>query len=232
MARSVGILMLAGLFAALACARKPADWSLEKVSSANARRDAGRAAPTSSDDSRETSEWIEKMLEPQPTEQSSAEVTPDDLRRDVGRAVKKAAEFLRQAKSRQERLKEMEPQAADRTPGNVASEGVRRAAGQAVKGASAYSDESKREFQKKFEAQLDEMDGKITLLRARGRDLEDGAKDAWEQTMADLDIKRDAARSSLAEFQRASEDGLHDAQYKAESAWDDLDRAYRDASQE
>ena len=65
---------------------------------------------------------------------------------------------------------------ADRTPGKVTSEDVRRDAGQAVKTAGEYSEQTKEEFQKKLEAQLNELDAKIAKLREKGRDLKDQAK--------------------------------------------------------
>ena len=49
--------------------------------------------------------------------------------------------------------------------------------------------------------------------------------------MAELETKRDAARAKLAEVSDSSADAWKDAQQEAQSAWDDLDRAFRDASQ-
>ncbi|MHB1035244.1 MAG: sll1863 family stress response protein [Pirellulales bacterium] len=114
----------------------------------------------------------------------------------------------------------------------VTSEDVRRDAGQAAKTAVEYSQQSKEEFQKKLEAQLKELDGKIAALRAKGRNLKDKAKTDWDQKMAELQTKREAASAKLTEAGHASAEAWKDVKKGAQSAYDDLDRAFRNASQE
>ena len=121
---------------------------------------------------------------------------------------------------------------ADRTPGKVTSEDVRRDAGQAVKTAAEYSQQTKEEFQKKLEAQLNELDAKIVKLREKGRDLKDRAKADWDQKMASLEMKRKAAGAKLDEVGHSSAEAWKDVQKGAQSAWEDLDKAFRDASKE
>lgn len=121
---------------------------------------------------------------------------------------------------------------ADRTPGKVTSEDVRRDAGQAVKTAAEYSQQTKEEFQKKFEAQLNELDAKIAELRQKGRDLKDKAKADWDGKMAALETKREAASAKLAEIGHASAEAWKDVQKGAQAAWDELDKAFRDAAKE
>jgi DNA anti-recombination protein RmuC len=121
---------------------------------------------------------------------------------------------------------------ADRTPGKVTSEDVRRDAGQAVNTAAEYSQQTKEEFQKSLDARLKELDAEIVKLREKGRDLKDEAKVNWDRKMADLETKRDAARAKLAEVGRSSADAWKDVQKGAQSAWDELDKAFHDASQE
>ena len=101
-----------------------------------------------------------------------------------------------------------EQKPADRTPGKVTSEDVRRDAGQAVNTAAEYSQQTKEEFQKKLDARLNELDAEIAKLREKGRDLKDEAKANWDQKMADLETKRDAARAKLAEVGRLERGGL------------------------
>ena len=125
-----------------------------------------------------------------------------------------------------------EQKPADRTPGKVASEDVRRDAGQAVKTAAEYSQQTKEEFQKNLDARLNELDAEIAKLRAKGRDLKDQAKADWDQKMAQLETKRDAARAKLAEVGHSSAEAWKDVQKGAQSAYDDLDKALRDASRE
>ncbi len=125
-----------------------------------------------------------------------------------------------------------EQKPADRTPGKVTSEDVRRDAGKAVTTAAEYSLQTKEEFQKDLDARLNELDAKIAKLREKGHDLKDQAKAKWDQKMAELAKKRDAARAKLAEVGQSSGEAWKDVQKGAQSAWDDLDKAFRDASRE
>ena len=121
---------------------------------------------------------------------------------------------------------------ADRAPGTVTSEDVRHDAGQAVNTAVEFSQQSKEEFQKNLDARLKNMDAEIAKLREKGRDLKDEAKVKWDQKLADLETKRDAARAKLAEVAQSSGAAWKDVQQGAQSAWDELDKAFRDASRE
>ena len=125
-----------------------------------------------------------------------------------------------------------EQKPADRTSGKVTSEDVHRDAGQAVKTAAEYSQQTKEEFQKKLEAQLNELDAKIATLREKGHDLKDKAKANWDQKMAELETKRKAAGAKLAEVGHSSAEAWKDVQKGTQSAYDDLAKAFRDASQE
>ena len=125
-----------------------------------------------------------------------------------------------------------EQKPADRTPGKVTSEDVRRDAGQAAKTAVEYSQQTKEEFQKKLDTQLQEMDAKIAKLREKSGDLKDQAKADWDQKMAELETKRETARAKLAEVSQSSAEAWKDVQQGAQSAWDALDKAFREASQE
>ena len=63
MSRFTWMLMLAGVLTASGCERKPADQPPGKVTSEDVRRDAGRAAETAVDYSRQTKEEFQKKLE-------------------------------------------------------------------------------------------------------------------------------------------------------------------------
>jgi len=125
-----------------------------------------------------------------------------------------------------------EQKPADRTPGKVTSDYVRRDAGQAAKTAAEYSQQTKEEFQKNLDARLNELDAKIARLREKGRNLKDKAKANWDQKMAELETKREAASVKLAEIGHSSAEAWKDVQKGAQSAYDDLDKAFRDASKE
>ena len=121
---------------------------------------------------------------------------------------------------------------ADRTPGKVTSEDVRRDAGQAVETAAEYSRQTKQEFEQNLDARLNELDAKIATLREKGRDLKGTAKAEWGRKMAELETKRDAARGKLAEVAHSSAEAWKDVKRGAQAAWDDLDKAIRDAAKE
>lgn len=110
-----------------------------------------------------------------------------------------------------------EQKPADRTPGKVASEDVRRDAGQAVKTAAEYSQQTKEEFQKKLEKQLNELDAKIAKLREKGGDLKDKAN--WDRKMAELETKREAASAKLAEVGHSSAEAWKDVQIQLPRIW-------------
>ena len=121
---------------------------------------------------------------------------------------------------------------ADRTPGKVTSEDARRDVGQAVNTAVDFSQQSKEEFQNKLDARLKNMDAEIAKLREKGRDLKDEAKVKWDQKLADLEAKRDAARAKLVEVGQSSAEAWKDVQKAAQSAWDELEKAFQDATRE
>jgi TolA-binding protein len=122
-------------------------------------------------------------------------------------------------------------QSADPTPKKVTSDDVRRDAGNAAETAAEYSRQTKEEFQKKLDARLKELDAKIASLRENGNDQKDEAKVKWDQKMKELETARDAARAKLAEVRDSSADAWKDVRKGAQSAYDDLDKAFRDASQ-
>lgn len=118
------------------------------------------------------------------------------------------------------------------TSREVTPENVRRDAGQASQTAAEYSQQSKEEFQKALDSRLKELDAQIAKLREKGRDLKDQAKTDWDQKMADLESKRETARVKLAEIGHSSAEAWNDVRQGAQSAWDELDKAFRDASRE
>jgi DNA anti-recombination protein RmuC len=121
---------------------------------------------------------------------------------------------------------------AVKMPGKVTSEDVQRDIGQAVNTTAEYSLQSKEEFQKNLKAQLNELDAKIDKLREKGRELKDDAKVNWDKKMADLETKREAARVKLDEVGNSSAEAWKDIQKGAQSAREELEKAFKDASKE
>jgi TolA-binding protein len=125
-----------------------------------------------------------------------------------------------------------ESKPAEPKPGKVTSEDVRRDAGKAVETAAEFSQETKEEFQKKLDLRLKELDAEIAKLREKGSDLKDEAKANWDKKIADLETKREAASAKLKEIGHSSAEAWKDIQKGAQAAWDDLDKAFREASRE
>jgi len=114
----------------------------------------------------------------------------------------------------------------------VTSDDLHQDAGRAVKTAAEYSKQTQEEFQKDLEARLHELDDDIVKLREKGRNLKDDAKANWDQKMADLESKHEAASNKLAEVGFSTVEAWTDVQKGMHSAWDDLVKAFRNASQE
>ena len=121
---------------------------------------------------------------------------------------------------------------AANTPGKVTAEDVRHDASQAAETAAEYSRQTKDEFQNKLETRLKELDAEIAKLQERGSDLKDQAKADWDRKLVDLETKRDAARGKLAEVRDSSSEAWKDVRTGAQSAWDELDKAFREAARE
>ncbi len=118
------------------------------------------------------------------------------------------------------------------TPGKVTSEDVRHDAGEAVDTAAEFSQQTKDEFQQKLDVRLKELDAELEVLREKGRDLKDEAKVKWDQNLAELETKRDTARAKLAEVGESSAEAWKDLQKGAQAAWNDMDKAFSEASRE
>ncbi|HUG68904.1 MAG TPA: hypothetical protein VMM76_14240 [Pirellulaceae bacterium] len=125
-----------------------------------------------------------------------------------------------------------EQKSVDRLPDDVTSEDVRRDAGQAVNTASEFARQSNEEFQKDLEVRIEKMDVEIAKLREKGSGLKEEAKANWDRKMAELETKREAARVKLAEIGDSSAEAWTDVQQGAQSAWDELDKAFNNAARE
>lgn len=125
-----------------------------------------------------------------------------------------------------------EQSSREQTPGSVTSEDVRRDVGKAAQTAADFSLQAKEDFQRSLEARLEELDAEIAKLREKGGNLKDQAAATFKMKMAELETKRDAARAKLAEVGQSSAEAWKDVRKGAESAWDELDKAFREAASE
>lgn len=99
-----------------------------------------------------------------------------------------------------------------------------------AKTALESAESAKDDFHKSMEVRLKKLDDEISKLRDKGRDLKGKAQTEWDEKMAALETKRDAARAKLTEVGQASAEAWKDLQKHAQNAWDDLEKAFADAS--
>ena len=116
--------------------------------------------------------------------------------------------------------------------GKVTSEGVRDSAVKAGATAVEFAQQTREEFLTKLEARIGELDAEVVKLREKGHELKDEAKEKWNQKLADFEAKQDAAQAKLMEVKESSGEAWKDLQQGARAAWDDMDRAFHEASQE
>jgi hypothetical protein len=83
-----------------------------------------------------------------------------------------------------------------------------------------------------FDTRRKEWNVAIARLREKGRDRKDKAKAKWDHPMTELEAKRDAARAKQDEIGHSSAEAWKDVRKGARSAWDELDKAFRDASRD
>ena len=103
----------------------------------------------------------------------------------------------------------------------VTAEDVRRAATQV-----------KEEFAMRLKSKLADMDTEIAKLHEKGLALKDEARTRWDATMANLKAKRDALRKQVDELGQSTGAAWERLEEGAQSAWDDLQKAYQEASKE
>ena len=90
---------------------------------------------------------------------------------------------------------------------------------------------SKKEaYEKKLEAQLDEWNAKIDVLKAKAERAGAEAKVDYEETIEDLKQKRSAAKSKLQDLRQAGDDAWEDIKSGVEQAWDEFGNAVKQAT--
>jgi hypothetical protein len=114
--------------------------------------------------------------------------------------------------------------------GKVTAADVKRDVAQADKTTAAYAAQTKEEYQLQLETRLKVVDAEMAALREKNRNLKDEAKADWDRTLPQLQAKRDSAHDKLAEVRRSSGEAWKDIKKGAQSAWDEMDGAFRDAA--
>ena len=120
----------------------------------------------------------------------------------------------------------------EHTVRKVTTEDVRRDTEKAVDTATKAAAQAKEDFETRLKASLADMDTGIAKLAEKGRDLKDEAKTRWNEKMENLKAKQEAARKKLDELGTSTGAAWVRLEKGAQSAWDDLQKAFKEASKE
>ena len=84
---------------------------------------------------------------------------------------------------------------------------------------------TKEAYEKKLEAQLKEWEAKLDLLSAKAQKATADARIKYENELESLRSKRAAARKTLEELGKRSENAWEDMKVGAEKVWDEMSKA-------
>ena len=88
----------------------------------------------------------------------------------------------------------------------------------------------RQDYIEKMKAKLDERNADIDKLEARARDAEADARIRLHQQLDELKATREDAARRVRELQDAGSDAWESMRQGAEAAWEEMARAFRDAS--
>jgi hypothetical protein len=120
----------------------------------------------------------------------------------------------------------------EHTVRKVPAEDVRRDADKAVDTATAAAVQAKEDFEMRFKASLAEMEVEIGKLHDKGLAMKDEASARWNEKMANLKAKQAAAREKLDELRTSTGEAWGHVEKGAQSAWDDVRKAFDEAAKE
>lgn len=120
----------------------------------------------------------------------------------------------------------------EHTVRKVTAEDVRRDTEKAADTATKAATQAKEECEMRLKSSLADMDAEIAKLREKGLALKDEAKTRWNEKMADLKAKQEAARKKVDELGTSTGEAWGRVEKGAQSAWDDLQKAFTEASKE
>jgi len=123
-------------------------------------------------------------------------------------------------------------QLAEHTVRKVTAEDVRRDTQKAVDTATQAATQAAEDVEKRLKSSLADMDAEIAKLREKGLALRDEARTRWNEKMANLKAKQEAARKKVDELGKSTGDAWEQVEKGAQSAWDDLQKAFQEASKE
>ena len=120
----------------------------------------------------------------------------------------------------------------EHTVRKVTVEDVRRDTEKAADTATKAAAQAKEQLEARLKSGLADMDIEIAKLREKGHALKEEAKTRWNERMADLKAKQEAARKKLDELGASTGETWAHLEKGAQSAWDDLQKDVQEASKE
>jgi len=120
----------------------------------------------------------------------------------------------------------------EHTVRKVTTDDVRRDTAKAVDTATKAATQAKEDFEMRLKSDLADMDAKVAKLHEKGLDLKDDARARWNEKMADLKAKQKAAREKMDELGTSTGEAWGHLEKGAQSAWDDVKKAFHEASKE
>ena len=120
----------------------------------------------------------------------------------------------------------------EHTVRKVTIDDVRRDADTAVDTATAAVVQAKNDFEMRFKTSLAEMEVEIAKLHEKGVALKDEAGVRWSEKMAELKAKQKVAREKLDEIGTSTGEAWVRMEKGAQSALDDLRKAFQEAAKE
>ena len=88
----------------------------------------------------------------------------------------------------------------------------------------------RKAYEEKLEAQLEEWNAQIALLKARAEKGRTEAKIEYYKTIEALQHRQDEARAKLEELKTAGDEAWEDIKTGAEKAWDEVKAAFHSAA--
>ena len=90
--------------------------------------------------------------------------------------------------------------------------------------------DKRKAYEEKLDAQLEEWNAQIALLKARADKAKAEVKIEYYKNIEILQQKKDGAMAKLDELKTAGDEAWEDLKTGAEKAWSEVKTAYRDAS--
>jgi flagellar motility protein MotE (MotC chaperone) len=97
-------------------------------------------------------------------------------------------------------------------------------------GTAAAASGEKQQYEEKIEAQLKELDREIANLKERAVKQSKATRKDLDQSLTELEVKREVLRVKLEKLRNESEAAWKDMKPGIEAAMDDLEAAYRRAA--